>query len=112
LPNVAVFDELLSEAAVLAQNRFRKLYAVNVLKNITRLCDCIADPGPIILEDVGFICGQDMISVDIASLDMIKRVSGKEDLFYEHTKRSPWGHVRAAAEMMERNVDVSITEIR
>jgi uncharacterized Fe-S center protein len=107
-PRVAVFDELLSEAAVLAQSRFKKIYAVNVLKNITKLCDCIADPGPIIMEDTGFVCGTDMLSVDIASLEIVKRVSGKEDLFSEHNIRSPWGHVRAAAEMMGKGLDVSI----
>jgi uncharacterized Fe-S center protein len=109
-PKVALFDELIAEAAVLAHDRYKKVYAVNVLKNISRYCDCVADSGPIVLEDLGFLCASDMLTADIASLEMIKRASGREDLFFEHNKRSPWGHVRAAAEMMGRNLDVSIRE--
>jgi len=108
--NVGLFDELLSEAAVLAHTRFNKVYAVNVLKNITKLCDCIANSGPIIVEDIGYICGGDMLSVDIASLEMIKRVSGKEDLFAEYNVRSSWGHVQAAAKLMGRGTTVAITD--
>ena len=109
-PNVGLFDELLSEAAVLAHTRFKKVYAINVLRNITKLCDCIANSGPIILKDVGYLCGKDMLSVDIASLEMIKRESGNEDLFASYNMRSPWGHVRGAARLMERDTEVDIME--
>lgn len=110
-PKTALFDELLSEAAVLAHDRFKKVFAVNVMKNITRLCDCIADSGPVIQNDIGHICCTDMLSADIASLEMIGEASGNDDLFYEHTMRSPWGHVDAAAVMMKRGRDVTIRKI-
>ncbi|UCF06887.1 MAG: DUF362 domain-containing protein [bacterium] len=110
-PRIATFDELLAEAAVLAHDRFKKVYAVNVMKNITRLCDCIANSGPIIQDDIGHICATNMLSADIASLNMIRDASGEEDLFYLHTKRSPWGHVRRAAEMMESTIEVHVRTI-
>lgn len=110
-PRVATFDDLLSEAAVLAYKNFKKFYAVNVLINITRLCDCVADAGPIIVKDLGFICGDDMLSVDIASLEVIKEASGKEDIFCEYSKRSPWGHLKSTAELMKRKLEVSIRDI-
>lgn len=110
-PRTALFDELLAEAAAIAHARFADVYAINVLENITRLCDCMASSGPIIVPDIGFICGDDMVSVDAASLEMIQKVSGKDDVFAEHNIRSPWGHVRAAARFMKHELDVTIEEI-
>jgi uncharacterized Fe-S center protein len=110
-PRVAPFDDLLAEAAVLAHERFKKVFALNVLKRITKLCDCIADSGPIILGDIGYLCGGDMLSVDIASLEVVSEVSGKDDLFAEHNMRTPWGHVRAAAKLMKRDLAVSMSRM-
>jgi uncharacterized Fe-S center protein len=109
--NVANFDELLGEAAALAHSRFKKVYAVNVLKNISKLCDCIAASGPIIVEDIGYICGRDMISVDAASLDVIRKATGKEDIFAEYNLRSSWEHVRAAARFMGSEASSVIEEM-
>jgi uncharacterized Fe-S center protein len=109
-PRVGRFDDLLAEAAVIAHSRFKKVYAINVLKGITRLCDCIADSGPVLIDDIGYICGPDMLSVDIASLETVAQASGKADIFAQHNKRSSWEHVRAAARLMERDLDVTIRE--
>jgi uncharacterized Fe-S center protein len=106
-PKVALFDEAIAEAAVIAHDRFKKVYAINVLRNITKLCDCIANSGPVIADDIGFVCAGDMLTADIASLDIIKERTGKEDIFFEFNMRSSWGHVRAAADMMKRTTDIS-----
>ena len=110
-PNVALFDELLAEAAALAHARFKKIYAVNVLKDISKLCDCMAASGPIIVEDIGYICGHDMISVDAASLEVIRKATGKDDIFSEYNLRSSYDHVRAAARFMGREARAVIEEI-
>lgn len=110
-PRTALFDDMLAEAAVIAHERFENVYAVNVLENISKLCDCIASSGPIIVPDIGFICGDDMLSVDAASLEMIEKVSGKDDIFAEHNIRSPWGHIRATAKFMNREISVTLREI-
>lgn len=110
-PNVALFDELLAEGAALAHARFKKIFAVNVLKDISKLCDCMAASGPIIVEDIGYICGRDMISVDAASLEVIRTVTGKDDIFAEHNLRGSWEHVRAAARYLGREARAVIEEI-
>lgn len=110
IPRAALFDEMLAEAAAIAHERFKKVYAVNVLENISKLCDCIASSGPIIVPDIGFICGEDMLSVDEASLEMIEKASGKDDIFAEYNIRSPWGHIRAAAKFMNRELGVTLRE--
>jgi uncharacterized Fe-S center protein len=111
IPRTALFDDMLAEAAVVVQERFEKVYAVNVLENISKLCDCMAASGPIIVPDIGFICGEDMLSVDVASLEMIEKVSGKGDIFAEYNIRSPWGHIRAAARFMGREPGATVKEI-
>ncbi len=110
-PRVGTFDELLAESAALAHERFKKLFAVNVLKNIARHCDCMPDAAPLIAPDIGFICAEDMLTADGASLETIARVTGRADLFAETHKHSPWEHVRAAARFMGRNTAVTIKEV-
>jgi len=110
-PRIATFDELLAEGAVLAHARFGKRYAVNVCKNIAEHCDCMADGGALIAPDAGFVCASDMLTADIASIEMIARTSGREDVFAERHKHSPWVHVRAAANFMGRDTAVSISEL-
>ena len=109
-PKVALFDELLAEAAALAHIRFKKTYAVNVLKNISKLCDCMAESGPIIADDIGYICAGDMVSADAASLEAVARATGKEDIFSEYNLRSSWEHVRAAARFMGMEARAVIEE--
>jgi uncharacterized Fe-S center protein len=110
-PRVRVFDELLAEAAVLAHGRFKKRFAVNVIKNVAKHCDCMPDAGPLIAPDIGFVCADDMLTADIASLETIAAVTGRPDLFADHHKHSPWEHVRAAARYMDRDTQVSIKHI-
>lgn len=107
-PKVEIFDRLLSDAAVTAHGRFKNVLAVNVMKNITRLCDCMDDPGPLVADDIGYICGRDMLTVDIASLEILKSVTGVEDLLEGYNKCSSWGHVREAARLLGRDMKVSI----
>jgi uncharacterized Fe-S center protein len=110
-PRVGAFDELLAESAVLAHARFKKHFAVNVLKNISKHCDCMPNAGPLIAPDIGFVCAEDMLTADIASLETIGKVSGRADLFAEYHRHSPWEHVRAAARLMDRDTTVTIKAI-
>jgi uncharacterized Fe-S center protein len=110
-PKTASFDALLAEAAALAFMRFRKAYAINVMKNMTQLCDCIADSGPVIADDIGFVCGADMVSVDIASLEILKRETGADDLFAQYNKKSSRIHVDEAARRLGRDGEIDIREI-
>lgn len=110
-PKKERFGRLIADAACCAHERFKKFYALNVLVGITKLCDCIADSGPVILDDVGFVCAQDMLSADLASLKMVEERSGEKDLFRRHNRTSPWDHVKAAAKIMDRPLEVEIEKI-
>jgi uncharacterized Fe-S center protein len=109
-PRTAEFDSLLAEAATIAFGKFGRTYAVNVMQNMTKLCDCVADSGPILADDCGFVCGSDMVSVDIASLRILEKVTGSKDIFGEHNRKSSWLHVEEAARLMGRDTDVAVKE--
>jgi uncharacterized protein len=110
-PRVATFDELLAESAASAHGRFKKSYSVNVLRNISKFCDCMSNPGPLIAKDIGFVCADGMVAADAATLEVIAKETGREDIFAEQHKHSPWGHVRAAARFMDTDTAVDVKEI-
>jgi uncharacterized Fe-S center protein len=109
-PRTALFDSLLAEAATLAFGKFGRSYSINVMQNMTQLCDCVADAGPVLAEDSGFVCAPDMLSVDIASLDILESETGSKDLFAEHNRKSSRLHVEEAARILGRDMEVTIKE--
>ncbi len=110
-PGLETFGRLIADAACAAHAGFRKSVSINVMKNITKLCDCIASSGPIILDDVGFIVADDMLTADIASLNMVEEASGEKEFFRKHNLTSGWHHVSEAAEILERDRKVDIKRL-
>lgn len=106
--HLEAFGKLIADAACTAQKEYRNVLVLNVLKNITKLCDCAASSGPIILNDIGYIVAGDIVSADTASLKLVEEVSGREDLFREHNLTSGWDHVDEAADIlnMDKKVDI------
>lgn len=97
-PNLETFDKLLADGAVTAKNSFKKSYFVNVINNLTQMCDCLSDPGKIVMEDVGFVIGDKLTEVDRESFDRINQKADK-DIFLEVNKKSPLIHIKAAEEL-------------
>lgn len=98
-PKTAVFDTLLAEAAVLARSRWKKLFAVNVMKSMTALCDCVADAGPVVVPDIGYVLSREMVTADLATLEILERETGEPDVFARVNKNGSRLHVREAARM-------------
>ncbi len=46
---------------------------INILTNISQLCDCWGFSGPSIVPDIGILASHDMVAVEIASLKAIQR---------------------------------------
>ena len=49
-----------------------KTYFINVLTSITALCDCWGLTTPALVPDIGIMAGEDIVSVEQASLDAVK----------------------------------------
>jgi len=48
------------------------VYYINVLMNITPICDCWGFSNPSIVPDIGILASNDLVSIEKASLDLIK----------------------------------------
>lgn len=86
------FDFLLSEGAFAAYKNFKKSYSINVLKNITKSCDCFSNVSKIIAKDSGIVFSSDIVAVDKASHDIVVKNAG-EDVFLKNNKKTGLEHV-------------------
>jgi len=84
----------LAEAAEAVVEKFesdKKIY-VNVLLNIAPRCDCFPigsmDAGFPICDDIGILLSKDPVAVDMASIDLINKKTGK-NIFLELTEIEP-----------------------
>ena len=70
--------------------RFRPMSFINVLANITSLCDCCAEVPPPFVKDIGILASHDMIAIDQASYDLVDKNAKCQDAFAE--KANVTGH--------------------
>jgi uncharacterized Fe-S center protein len=56
---------------VLSTFKARKVSYVSFAKNITSYCDCMPNPGEIIMKDIGIFASDSPVSIDAAFLSMI-----------------------------------------
>jgi len=111
-PKIASFETLIAESASTVLKNIKNTYYVNVLKDITELCDCCSNPGKIVVEDIGILMGKNIVAIEKASLDLINKttkikdfcrfrnlkISKKagKDIFKEIHKKSPLEHINEA----------------
>lgn len=107
-PKHALFDEILSESAGAVLSQVKKKFFVNYLINISELCDCLSDPGKILVEDIGILLSDDIVSVDKASNDLITEKAGC-DVFEKLHSKSGLIHISAAAELGMGRIDYKLT---
>ncbi len=105
-PKVALIDELLAEGAwATTQNKKQVIY-INIIKRITKECDCRADTGGILADDIGILIGTDPVAIDQASLDLINKQ--KPDIFTKSNHKDPQLQINFAEklEMGKRNYKI------
>ncbi|MFH1575895.1 MAG: DUF362 domain-containing protein [Candidatus Nealsonbacteria bacterium] len=110
-PRKAIFDDLLAQGASACINNFpKKVYYINLIKNITLLCDCPKDSGPIIAPDVGVLFSENPVAIDKASVDLINKINNR-NVFLEENHKDPYSHVRFCAEYIGRSLDYELVEM-
>lgn len=110
-PKVDFFDYLLADGANAAQSKFKKVYYVSYLKNISKFCDCERDAKDIISGDVGFLSGENAVAIDMASRDLIIKKTG-EDIFLKHNKKSGIEQIKAAESLGMGSLRYGLVEIK
>ena len=91
----------LTEVCSIFKNKFgKKMLYVNVLLDITDLCDCYpigaTDAGKVITPDIGVTVSEDMIAVDKASLDLVQKAT--DNKFGKLIVADPLKQIKAAKE--------------
>ncbi len=76
-----------------------KMFYVNFLNNITRLCDCANIHGEYIVPNIGILFSKDIVAIDRASIDLINERAGK-DLFKELYPDILWENIFSYAEKL------------
>ena len=94
---VKEFDSLLADCAKTAEDSFAKKYYVNIIKDITKECDCESNPKGIIAADVGYVAGKSALGVDKESYE---RVIDKEgEVFLRNNKKKGDEQIKAFEEL-------------
>ena len=101
-PKVAGFDILLAEGAYAVVKSSKKAFYINYLFDITKLCDCASDPGPIIAKDLGVLLSDDIVAIDKASVSLINQATGKK-IFLEKNKKSPSRHIKEMERLLKND---------
>ena len=109
-PEEAVFDDLLAQGAVavaVAKKLPKKTFYINLIKNITKCCDCEIDSGETIADDMGALFSQDPVAIDKASIDLINKKAGK-DIFKSANHKDPMRQVNFAAKYLKIRPDYEL----
>jgi uncharacterized protein len=73
--NFDAFQELMAAAAKIILDSFdlSKVFHLNFALDITPYCDCMGMSMPAVIDDIGIIGSKDIVAVDTATLDLIKK---------------------------------------
>jgi uncharacterized Fe-S center protein len=83
----------ISAAEVLKTFELSNVYHINVLTNITLLCDCWGMSTPSLVPDIGILSSSDLVALDKASLDMVKVKDILPNSLPTHWKLRKGGHL-------------------
>jgi uncharacterized Fe-S center protein len=77
------FSRALAESASFIVKRFgKKILYINVLLDISKLCDCLpigdTDVGERVAPDIGILVSDNIVSIDKASLDLVQKTTNNE----------------------------------
>ena len=74
IPDNDTFQESMAEAskAIIDHIGDRVLY-INVANNLSVDCDCVADPAPVAMADLGIFASLDPVALDRACIDAVRK---------------------------------------
>ncbi len=89
------FQEGMAVSATEVLKTFKpgNIYNINMLTNITILCDCWGMSTPSMVPDIGIMASDDIVAIDKASLDMIKTENILPNSLPSHWELRKGGHL-------------------
>jgi len=110
-PKEDIFDKLLALGAISAINVMPEntLY-FNIIKNITKSCDCETNSGGLIASDIGTLFSSNPVAIDKASIDLINEKEGR-DVFLEANNKDPKLQIKYAEEVSNFSKEYNLIQI-
>lgn len=106
------FDDLLAQGASACINNLPKhTYYINLIKRVTKKCDCLSNSGKIIADDLGILFSTNPVAIDKASIDLVNKAAGK-NVFKEENTKDPMLHVKCAEEYTNWKQDYELIELK
>jgi uncharacterized protein len=104
-------EKMIEYASAVMKGRQERMGFLNFCIKITQECDCLAKDDPRVAPDIGILASTDPVSIDKASLDLVKNACGK-DIFRElHPHRDGNQQLQYARELGLGNLDYDLTEL-
>ncbi len=111
-PKKALFDDLLAQgASAVINNLPQNTYYINVIKNITKYCDCAVNPGEVIGKDIGVLFSNNPVAIDKASIDLVREKEGRE-VFKEENHKDPMLQVNFTSRYTGKTGNYELEEIK
>jgi len=110
-PKRAYFDDLLAQgAAAVINNLPLNTFYINIVKNITKYCDCEVNPGGLISKDIGVLFSDNPVAIDKAAVDLVNKLNGR-DLFKEINHKDPLLHLNFASKYTGKSLEYELVLI-
>lgn len=115
-----LFQEGLAEAACGVTRALggKPIAYLNFVMDVTRLCDCAAPAGKLVVQNAGILASSDPVAVDKASLDLVDSspiIPGWQvsppDILGKLNKTSSLIHIRKAAALGMGSIEYTITKV-
>ena len=108
----SLFMERLTESTNSIIDYFdNKVVYVNVLANISLMCDCDKDATPPIINDIGVLVSDDIIAIEQASLDLIRQNPKSKELIEQISDKGAYRQIEYANWLGMGNKEYSLIDI-
>lgn len=108
------FPEAMADAASSVVRHFGKNIAfINVMKNLSVDCDCVASPEAPCMKDIGILASLDPVAIDQACLDLVKNSDdpGKDHFLERVNSKNGFHTIEAAEELGIGSRDYELIEL-
>jgi uncharacterized Fe-S center protein len=102
----------LTEAAAAVLEKFKnKVAFINFLIDITELCDCVPNASRKFAPDIGILGSKDIVAIDKASIDLIKKSCNNESVFLDIHKVDPEIMIKIGEEIGLGEANYNLIEV-
>ncbi len=107
--NIEMQKALALSAKAVAKNK--KIIYVNVLKNITKFCDCVNGTINPFCSDIGYLISDDPVSIDKASIELVDKTMNSKNIFKKITGVNPNIQIKYGDEIKLGNIEYRLVKI-